>query len=149
MKKRSENSDELRAIGLDFVHTLSPRKSATIVALSGDLGAGKTNFTQGVAEGLGVSETVSSPTFVIEKVYELTDQRFSHLIHIDAYRLKDESELETLGWERIAQDPGNIIVIEWPERVPALIPNDSIRIRFDIDNDARMIFIDGREENSS
>lgn len=115
--------------------------AATIITLSGELGAGKTTFVQGIARALGVEENVTSPTFVIEKVYELTGQKWKHLIHIDAYRLKSAHELEVLGWHEIAQEPGNLIVIEWPERVAALIPADAIRITFTGSGDIRNIVI--------
>lgn len=97
---------------------------ATIVGLYGDLGAGKTSFTQGVARALGIDETIVSPTFVIEKIYELPLQGrpFVHFIHIDAYRLEHSSELVSLGWQKIISDPTNLIFIEWPERVGDIMP---------------------------
>ena len=97
---------------------------ALIVGLYGDLGSGKTAFTQVVAKCLGVKETVTSPTFVIEKIYKLDHRDFEHLIHIDAYRLKNGDELLHLGWEEIAKNPKNIIFIEWPERVAEILPNN-------------------------
>lgn len=139
--------EELRAFAQDFVHDLRPRGSATVVALSGELGAGKTTFAQYVARELGVGETVTSPTFVIEKIYALEGQQFIHLIHIDAYRLKGAEELSVLGWEAVLSESGNLVLIEWPERVPELIPDNAVRIRFDIDGDARIITING-EGNS-
>jgi tRNA threonylcarbamoyladenosine biosynthesis protein TsaE len=98
--------------------------TAAIVALSGDLGAGKTTFAQGIAGALGIAENVTSPTFVIQKIYPIPQGRFpfTHLVHIDAYRLEREAELEKIGWHERATDPHNLIVIEWPERVAALIP---------------------------
>ncbi len=98
---------------------------------------------QECAAALGVQETVSSPTFVIEKIYDLEGQKFERLIHIDAYRLKGAHELTALGWDEIASDPGNLILLEWPERVPEIIPTTALRIRFDIAEDARIITIDG------
>ncbi len=99
-----------------------------VVALSGDLGAGKTTFVQHIAKALGVEETVASPTFVIEKIYALAGQTFDRLVHIDAYRLDGAHELEKLGWQELLADPGNLILIEWPERVEAIIPADAIRL---------------------
>lgn len=130
-----------------FVKRLAPSRAATIVALSGELGAGKTTFTQGAARALGIEETVSSPTFVIEKVYDLRNQPFRRLIHIDAYRLKDSHELEMLGWNEKIANPENLIFVEWPERVPELMPRDAIRIRFDIEGDARIITSNGPENS--
>ena len=139
---------EMYAAAAAYVASLAPGERATVVTLSGELGAGKTTFTQGIAKALGVGETVSSPTFVLEKIYALASGKFTHLIHIDAYRLKDESELGVLGWSEITADPGNIIVLEWPERVPTAIPADVINIRFDIDGDGRIITITYGQESS-
>jgi len=112
-----------------LVSMLAPREhSATLIALSGNLGAGKTTFAQGIAQALGVEEQVTSPTFVIEKIYQLMGQKFTRLIHIDAYRLKDPHELEVLGWNELITDPTNLIVIEWPEHVAALLPPDATHV---------------------
>ncbi len=123
MKHTAHSLEEMQQIARDFVAGLNPLETgATVVGLYGDLGAGKTTFTQSVARALGVEETVVSPTFVIEKIYELpktekVPQKFTHLIHIDAYRLEQSSELEHLGWRDITADSHNLILIEWPERV--------------------------------
>lgn len=140
---------EMPKVAADFVANLRPKKTATVVTLSGPLGAGKTAFAKGIALALGVDETVSSPTFVIEKIYTLENQLFNKLIHIDVYRLKNEQELATIGWGQIIADPGNLIVLEWPEGVPGSLPNDAIRIRFDIEGDGRIITFTYGEENSS
>ncbi len=137
----SHGLTETEKVAGDFVKGLMPRtESATIVCLSGDLGSGKTTFTKAAAAALGISETVTSPTFVIEKIYELTGQVFSFLIHIDAYRLERGEELVQLGWGKIIADQKNLIFIEWPERVPGIIPKDAIKISFTgIDENSREI----------
>jgi tRNA threonylcarbamoyladenosine biosynthesis protein TsaE len=123
-----------------LVRTLMRRSdSATIIALSGDLGAGKTTFAQGIARALGIEENVTSPTFVIEKIYQLDGQKFSRLIHIDAYRLNDPHELEVLGWKEIIADPANLILVEWPEKAAGLIPADALRISFTGSGESREI----------
>jgi tRNA threonylcarbamoyladenosine biosynthesis protein TsaE len=122
---------------------------ALIVGLFGDLGAGKTTFTQAFAKALGVEDTVNSPTFVIEKIYELgaglinnKPTPFQHLIHIDAYRLNGGKELLHLGFEEIANDSKNIIFIEWPEKVADILPSDMIKLYFKfIDEETREITI--------
>lgn len=111
-----------------FLDTLTPHSSATIVGLYGDLGAGKTTFTKTLAEVLGVEETVTSPTFVLEKIYTLKGQKFSRLIHIDAYRLEGSHELKQLGWDTIVADPQNLIVIEWASNVEDLLPEYTKKI---------------------
>lgn len=106
-------------------------KLATIVALQGDLGSGKTTFVKAVAEAFGVQKTVTSPTFVIEKVYKIKGfGSFTHLIHIDAYRLENGAELLTLGWKEMINDPRNIVFVEWPERVTEVLPDEVQTIRF-------------------
>ncbi len=133
--------EEMQAEAARFVHEdlHQVRLMATVVALSGELGAGKTTFAQGIALALGVTESVTSPTFVIEKIYQLDGQVFSRLIHIDAYRLNDPHELEVLGWKEIAADPANLIIIEWPEKAASLITKDAIRVSFEGSGDSREI----------
>lgn len=93
------------------------RDGACIVGLSGHLGAGKTSFTKLLAKELGITETVTSPTFVIMKIYEIPagTSSFKRLVHIDAYRLEKRNELEALDFERISSDPHNLMIVEWPE----------------------------------
>lgn len=123
MKYISQSIDETQKIADDFLARLTPfADKATVVGLSGNLGAGKTAFTKCVAKSLGVEDTVTSPTFVIEKIYELQNQKFTHLIHIDAYRLESGEELLNLGWQRIISDSKNLILIEWPEMVESVMP---------------------------
>jgi tRNA threonylcarbamoyladenosine biosynthesis protein TsaE len=104
---------------------------AVIIGLSGDLGAGKTAFVQSLARALGVSDSVVSPTFVIAKYYGLPQQKkFSRLIHIDAYRIESTDELRPLGWEKILSDPRNLVVLEWPERISSVFPEEARILRF-------------------
>ena len=114
--------------------------SATVVGLYGDLGSGKTAFTQEVGKILGVAENMQSPTFVIEKIYSIDWKGFKNLIHIDAYRLEKNSELLHLGWEEITREPENLIFLEWSENVAGIIPEDAKRIYFKfIDENTREI----------
>lgn len=131
---------EFQAEAVRFALTLQVRAGhATVVALAGELGAGKTTFVQAAAHFLGIEFPVTSPTFVIEKIYELNSAKWKRLIHIDAYRLNGAHELEALGWKEIAADPDNLILIEWPERVAELIPADAYRISFTSTGDSRTI----------
>jgi tRNA threonylcarbamoyl adenosine modification protein YjeE len=132
--------EAMKAEAARFISTITERSnSATVIALAGDLGSGKTTFAQGIAQALGVEENVTSPTFVIEKIYELENQRWQHLIHIDAYRLKDAHELEAIGWNEIINDPSNLIVIEWPENVATIMPSRTMRISLTGTGDSREI----------
>src|SRR3989344_4487190 len=108
---------------------------ATVIALIGELGAGKTTFVQKFARACGITEPVLSPTFVILKNYQLpiTNYRF---IHIDAYRLKNSQELINLGINDLIADPNNVILIEWADRVSDILPDDCITIRFDHVNES-------------
>ncbi len=141
------DAEAMADFAASFVASRSPNgEEATVVTLSGELGAGKTTFAQGLARALGVEEVVTSPTFVIEKIYQLDNQKFQRFVHIDAYRLNGAHDLEVLGWRELIADPGNLIVLEWPERVPGIIPKSAVKLRFDIENggDRRIITIDGQ-----
>ena len=105
-------------------------QNALIVGLYGELGSGKTTFVKGIAKVFGLEKTITSPTFVIEKIYKLKNQVFDNLIHIDAYRLKNEKELLNLGWREISKNPKNIIFIEWPERVAKILSNNMKKTYF-------------------
>src|SRR3989344_6041888 len=101
---------------------------ATVVALQGELGSGKTYFVQNFGKVLGVKEHITSPTFVLMNIYNIDLRGFKRLIHIDAYRFEKEEELLVLGWEKLIENPDNIIFLEWPERVEGLIPKEAKRI---------------------
>lgn len=105
-------------------------KHAFVVALFGDLGSGKTTFVQGFAQGLGIKESILSPTFVIQKNFPITDGVFSNFYHIDAYRLKDPEELLELGFKDLIKNPENLIVIEWADKVKKILPKNILLIRF-------------------
>lgn len=142
MKMTSQSLEDTRRAADLLLASLSPGGAATIVALQGDLGAGKTAFTQEAGKILGIKENMHSPTFVIEKIYDIDFNNFRRLIHIDAYRLESESELINIGWEEISADPENLIFIEWPERVPGLIPASAKKISLEfVDEATRHIHI--------
>ena len=123
MEFLSKNLEETSKIAFDFGSKLKPvTGGANIVGLYGDLGSGKTTFMKYLAESFGLKEAIQSPTFVIEKIYELENLPFKHLIHIDAYRIEKEEEMLNLGWLDIITNPENLICIEWPERIMGIIP---------------------------
>ncbi len=119
-----------------------------VIALSGDLGAGKTAFTQELAKYLGVTEPVTSPTFTIMKRYKLpytkeNDGRFTTLVHIDAYRLASEAEAAALKLGDTASEPHTLSCIEWPEHIPSFLPPYTIRIHITIGADeVREVVVD-------
>lgn len=121
------------------------RKGAQVICLEGELGAGKTTFTQGFLEGLGAPGPYTSPTFMIMKQYRVTwntergAEKLREVYHIDAYRVESEDVLE-LGWEEIAEDKNNIIIVEWSDRIREIIPDTAVKLRFSwIDEDRRKI----------
>ena len=102
-----------------FAQELLQKIKTNVVGLYGDLGSGKTALTKSIAKHLGVTEEITSPTFVIAKFYKGKER---NLVHIDAYRLEHFSELESLGFKEWAADPKNLVVIEWPEKVQEILP---------------------------
>jgi tRNA threonylcarbamoyladenosine biosynthesis protein TsaE len=107
-------------------------KGGKIICLFGDLGTGKTTFTQGLLKGLKIKGLYTSPTFVILKKYaspKVKSQKSKSIYHIDAYRIKDKDLLD-LGWKEIIKDKNNIVIIEWAERVKKIIPKNAIWIKF-------------------
>lgn len=106
-------------------------KGGEIIGLVGELGAGKTIFTKGLAAGLSIKQTVNSPTFVLMKIYPIRNTRFAarrvkseirNLIHIDAYRVKTEKDLIAIGAEEYFNRTDTIIIIEWADRVKKILP---------------------------
>jgi len=91
-----------------------------VVALHGDLGAGKTVLSRGIARGLGVTEAVTSPTFTVAQEYELSEQRYFY--HLDMYRIDDEEAALAFGIDEFLFSPQAITVVEWPERIRGLLP---------------------------
>lgn len=138
MIRNSRSVADTRSLAASFAPRLKP---GDIVTLEGDLGSGKTEFVRGACEALGVPESVvTSPTFTIVNEYDGDDLT---VFHIDAYRLKTESEFFDLGYEDYLSGDA-IVFIEWPERVPTAVSGDDvIRIRFQHDGEnRRTIFVE-------
>lgn len=152
---QTNSLEETEKIAKEFIENLLSggvtKSGALVFALYGDLGSGKTTFVKAIAKTFGLERTVTSPTFVIEKIYPIRTNgrkrptsngtsQFENLIHIDAYRLKSGEELKSLGWEEISKNPRNIIFIEWPENVKDILPEDRHEIHFKfIDENTRGI----------
>ena len=120
--------EETWELARKFAPTLKP---GDVVCLEGDLGAGKTTFTQGLAAALGVPGRVTSPTFCIVQEHRSSTSTSSlHLlVHMDLYRLHGEDDVIAIGWEDYLAE-GAILVVEWPERAGSLIPPDAKRVVF-------------------
>ncbi len=113
--------------------------TSSVLALSGELGAGKTTFTQELAKQIGISEVVSSPTFVVMKEYEINYLSWQRLIHIDAYRIESEKEMEVLDFASYLNNENNLICIEWPEKIAKLIPSSAFRLNFELSENKRTL----------
>jgi tRNA threonylcarbamoyladenosine biosynthesis protein TsaE len=112
---------------------------ASIVALSGELGAGKTALVKRIAKELGVEEDVTSPTFLIMRRYETAHARFTSLVHIDAYRIEEEREMIPLHFTEVCATAGALVCIEWPERIASLVPRDAMRLTIAIEGEGRSL----------
>jgi tRNA threonylcarbamoyl adenosine modification protein YjeE len=101
-----------------------------IIALQGELGAGKTTFVQGFLKGLGSKKRVASPTFVLMRRHKLVGKKIANVFHIDAYRLKKPEHLAVLGLGEIMANPRNVVLIEWPEQAKDMLPDSALWIKF-------------------
>lgn len=133
-KHTTEKPEETARVAKEFAQDILKRgvgQHAVVIGLSGELGAGKTTFTQAFARELGVKEGVVSPTFILERVYRLSKKSpFARFVHIDAYRLEGVHELLDIGWEALVSDPGNLIMIEWADKIEQALPADALRLFF-------------------
>ena len=111
-------------------------KNALVFGLKGELGSGKTKFTQAFAKGLGIKRRLTSPTFVLIKGYKIStfksSLKFHYLYHLDCYRLNKPKELLELDFKEIINDSKNILLIEWAEKVKKILPKNTIWIKFKI-----------------
>jgi tRNA threonylcarbamoyladenosine biosynthesis protein TsaE len=124
------NAEEMIAAGAQFAATL---RAGDVVALNGDLGAGKTHFSKGLVAGLGAVEDVTSPTFSI--VQEYPSGRLP-IFHFDFYRLESAAELISLGWDDYLDEEG-IIIAEWADKFPEILPGHTICLDLVIASDGR------------
>ena len=137
-----KNLEEMEIFAQQYSSTLIPRggEEATVIGLSGDLGSGKTAFTKALAGVYGIHEEVLSPTFIIAKFYPLKGQKWNEFIHIDAYRIEDESELSPLRFGEMIHNPQKLIIIEWPEKLGKQYPAFACTLKFKfVDETSRMI----------
>ena len=119
-----------------------PQKHAVVIALEGELGAGKTVFVKSFAKALGIKTHITSPTFVLMKHYPVKKPGFKLLVHIDAYRLNNHRDLIPLGVKEMMLNPENIILIEWSERVKQILPAKCFTVHIDhLDKNSRKISI--------
>lgn len=139
----TKDARETQKFGKEFAANL---KGGITLALSGNLGSGKTTFIQGLAQGLGIKQRIISPTFILMKEYEYggVGEREGKLYHIDLYRLEEnvEQELRNLGIEEIWERGENVVAIEWAEKVRGVLPKNTTWIKFeDLGDDRRKILV--------
>lgn len=160
MKKFVSNSpEESKKFARDFAEKISAGKrtgrGAFVLALSGDLGSGKTTFAQAFAKALGVKEKIKSPTFIIFRKSKIPaspassagksagkQNLFKYFYHFDVYRIHNEKEVLNLGWEEIISNPKNIVLVEWADKIEKILPKNCVKIKFKhLEGDKREIKI--------
>lgn len=134
----SHSPQETRSVGMRLGTLLLP---GDVICLQGELGAGKTTFTQGLAQGWGSLDAVSSPTFIIVNVYRRANNE--QLYHLDTYRLESAPEAEELDIETmLMQGP---LIVEWPERMQSVLPAERLWIRLEyLDDSERQLHFEAR-----
>jgi tRNA threonylcarbamoyladenosine biosynthesis protein TsaE len=122
-KKQTEGLAKMLA--KEILKHKNNKKQSLVFGFVGNLGAGKTTFIQSFAKGLGVKSRLTSPTFVLMKKY-------GNLFHLDCYRIKDYKDIMALDFAETINDPKNIVVIEWAEKIKKILPKDTVWIKFKI-----------------
>lgn len=140
LDKITTKESETYQLALEFSAALKP---ASVVALFGDMGAGKTVFVKGVCQGLQVVHSVSSPTFIIMNEYPgLCQNKAVTIRHFDFYRITRKSEVEELGLSEFFAEPGSVSLIEWADHAVPWLPSEYWRVDFEkIDEDRRRLTI--------
>ncbi len=134
MKRISIESEEgLREVACEILSSLDGR---TVVALRGEMGAGKTTLVRRIAEAMGAEDSVTSPTFAIVNQYEGTAGR---IYHFDFYRITDLREAYDFGYEEYFYS-GDLCLVEWPERIEELLPEDTMTVRITVDGESGRTF---------
>ncbi|MEX2008258.1 MAG: tRNA (adenosine(37)-N6)-threonylcarbamoyltransferase complex ATPase subunit type 1 TsaE [Candidatus Spechtbacterales bacterium] len=128
----SRSEEETKAAAARIVRdaTAHNPERALVVALEGELGAGKTQFAKGVARALGITNTVVSPTFLVMRRYGASEvssiPNITEMYHFDCYRVGSEEEVIALGWEDILAKQGAVVVVEWASRIERILPQDTL-----------------------
>lgn len=128
--------DQLESFVRELLVLVRPNSdAATVIALYGDLGAGKTTFVKTLGRALGVTEHITSPTFTIMSRYETDDQVWEALVHMDAYRIDDGAELAPLRFEELLHTPNTLFCIEWADKIEEALPANYLQLHFSNTND--------------
>lgn len=133
---KTTSSKQTQEYGKKLAGTL---RGGEVLAFSGELGAGKTTLIQGIAQGLGITQPITSPTFLLMRVYQLPKPKngIAQLVHIDCYRIYSEQEIEDIGAVEYFGREDTVVLVEWPERIKKLLPRHTKTIMLEL----------GKEEN--
>ena len=131
-EREVESPEAMVALGEEIGGSL---EAGAVLALRGGLGAGKTHFAKGVVAGLGCAEMVTSPTFTL--AHEYTGGRLP-VFHFDFYRMETEDEVLRIGWDEYLEENG-IVVVEWPDKFPELIPKHAVWLEFEVRGEGRIV----------
>ena len=127
MQYKTHSLEETQNVAAEIAQQF--KNKGGLIALEGDLGAGKTTFTQGFARALDIDKIIS-PTFVLVRVHPIPNSERT-LFHIDLYRLEGQIKIEELGIKDMLSDPDNIIIIEWAEKLGNQLPKDAMKIKIE------------------
>ena len=128
MHLKSNSPEQTKKIAIDFAHTI---QGGEVILLEGDLGAGKTTFVQGLADALGYKGPVRSPTFSLVNIYPTTHATIKKIVHVDLYRLTNETELHPLALEEWMNQKNSIMLVEWPSAFTVFLNNNFTKITFE------------------
>jgi tRNA threonylcarbamoyladenosine biosynthesis protein TsaE len=136
----TDSFEETQQLGFDFAEQA---QDLQVIALHGYLGSGKTTFVQGLAKGFGIKRNIISPTFIIMRTYKIDGSgKKKFFYHVDLYRINDQRDIDGLGLPELLEDPQNIVVIEWPEKIEKLLPEKKMELFFEyVGDDKRKIVV--------
>jgi len=138
----SEETEKLGFLTAKKVLALAYSEKALVLALDGELGAGKTTFLKGFAKGLGINKKIQSPTFILMNRFPLKDKKFANFYHFDCYRIENEKEMDCLDFNDVLDKKTNIVCIEWASKIKNILPKKAINIDFKVGNgNERVIMI--------
>lgn len=140
MKYRSNSLSDTEELATQIAANFKDKGG--IITLSGPLGSGKTTFTQSFTKSLGIKDKITSPTFIITRQYQIPNSD-QILFHLDLYRLETSDDIKALSIEELFENPNNIILIEWPEKLISKLPPKAVQIKIEIlDETLRQFSID-------
>ncbi len=138
MQYKTTSEQEMIDLGTKISSQL---QGGDVLLLDGELGTGKTTITKGIAKGLDIQQTITSPTFTLMNVYEIpNNEKIKNLVHIDTYRLENEKQLIEIGVEDYLGDEDTLCIVEWPEKMKSLLENKkTIEITIVHDGEGRIV----------